>query len=228
MAIYRYVIFDIPPLCLCCSLLLSITAHWQLAIHLGWPRNVHLSDYSPHPAPKSGQGRGGSGLVANGGNSQIKWRLDITTFRSVHFCKVHTKLQRQQSAASAVLPLLNPLTLRPWNFCSHKHNNFQCALNCSGKRVAGECEGEGAEPGQLGAIQEVPAREKGMSVCVCGGEYYTHLATCVYNFERVFKIENAALASGHKMNLLYSLKPSAPFPKYSHNTLARGIHNERL
>lgn len=69
MAIYRYVIFDIPPLCLCCSLLLSITAHWQLAIHLVWPRNVHLSDYSPHPAPKSGQGRGGScgkwGKLAN-------------------------------------------------------------------------------------------------------------------------------------------------------------------
>lgn len=77
------------------------------------------------------------------GSSQIKWRLDITTFRSVHFCKVHTKLQRQQRQVQSPLPIpspfslfIPPLVLRPCNFCSHKHNNFQCALNCSGKRVA--------------------------------------------------------------------------------------------
>lgn len=145
------------------------------------------------------------------GSSQIKWRLDITTFRSVHFCKVHTKLQRQQRQVQSPLPIpssfslfIPPLVLRPCNFCSHKHNNFQCALNCSGKRVAagyqlerGRCcwqalslvywsQTGSASHTHTNLYTHAEALRGVWGQAEEGGVvYYTHLATCVYNCKSI-------------------------------------------
>lgn len=162
---------------------------------------------APSPAKEGWQG-GGGGCGCGMGSSQIKWRLDITTFRSVHFCKVHTKLQRQQRQVQSPLPIpspfslfIPPLVLRPCNFCSHKHNNFQCALNCSGKRVAAEYQLERGRCcwqalslvywSQTGSASHTHTntythaegweQAEGRGMCV----YYTHLATCVYNCKSI-------------------------------------------
>lgn len=152
-----------PTLCsFCCSLFLSITAHWQLAIHLGWPRNAHLSDSSPraththNPSPKlwrpiqpkrggwdQGERRGvWDGKLAN------KVAIGYYNFPVSAFLQSSHKTTAT-TAASAVSspPCSASLALRPCNFCSHKHNNFQCALNCSGKRVAAGYQMEGGVDG---------------------------------------------------------------------------------
>lgn len=144
------------------------------------------------------------------GSSQIKWRLDITTFRSVHFCKVHTKLQRQQRQVQSPLPPVQPpsryahATSAPTSITiSNVRSTVVANGLLQGTRwqgawtVVGRCCWQAlslvywSQTGSASHTHTHTHARRSVEGCVGVGRgkgvcvYYTHLATCVYNCESI-------------------------------------------
>lgn len=163
--------------------------HWPMGNSFAPPRNAHLNNIP--------WGYGDWEWACGWKYSQIKWRLDITAFRSLHFCKVHKTTEQGRGACSSSSS----------SFCSREQNNFQCSLNCGGNERSPESYGLRMRTGLHGqqetgswlrfALCQQKTGEKGEQKGLKGKSKAAHSATCV-----VFKTQ-PALVSGHKWIYLF-------------------------